>query len=339
MTESVDVQTSSGLSYARWRYTSPASPDYADNEALIERFSEWVNKPAYAIFERLVPKPRSRIREIEYCARRVPKRGDPVYCKRTLARFLATKDFMTTQNPRSGQSRTRMVWATLTYDLEPDETWLRVSTDYNRFISGIRSYYKCKVSAIRVYESMKNGRAHIHALLVFPEGRSFKTFVYRKKGNKYPSHLLDEVHVREYDYSKREYVLLSEKQHPFKRFWPHGFSDFEGVYDTERAMGYLTKYLSKALRQGYSAKQYLTLALMWVHRKRMFGISQDINSSSGWISSFHQVSLTGDNLETWNYLGCVTCSVLLDGLLIHDVRWSDIGYGWRIVELVVNHDN
>lgn len=118
----------------------------------------------------------------------------------------------------------RHVFITLTYsrDVQIQESWKKVSKDYNRFIQRLRlKPYNTSYNYIRVIEQHRDGYPHIHCIIQHPTRAVFRiTF------DRYVDRVL---------------------RKSWKARWPHGFSDVRAIKTAGRtgSFFYLLKYLSK----------------------------------------------------------------------------------------------
>jgi len=302
---------------------------------LISRFIDWFSYTEYLIFKGT----HVHTYESRFKAVKSSKRGNDVYHWRVKKRFEDLEDLpghhFFDYKDRSKRHKTRCLFVTLTYRrfLNPDSFWggrwtiklsksgnsyiahekrcLCVSCCYNRFITRLRRKYG-NVSAIRVWESHKDGVPHVHVVLLF-EDHEFETFFHNG-------------------------VWRVQGKHELERYWEFkgqglGFIDVEAISNTKGAIRYITKYLNKlhkwsidnidvskvvegpnseyqptSLKSLESKASVFTLALMWGYRKRAFSISGNFidlirrmhNSN---FSVVGQVDLSGDPVWIWKLEG------------------------------------
>lgn len=241
-------------------------------------YLDWVNETEYLVLGNYDPLEGYT----EFVGVKASKRGNDVYAKRVRDRWaplmeLPDVHFFDYKN-RSKNHLTRALFVTLTYDPKGKtigEAWEEVGEDYNRFITRARKVYG-GIQVARVWESMKNGYPHIHAIMLF-ETKEFTAF-----------HHGDAWRV--------------QGKHDIAEMWSHGFSDVEALSSTKGGFTYIAKYLGKLHELGHvsnpsapmdveygengsnlgkliSRASVLTLALMWVHRKRAFSISGELSES------------------------------------------------------------
>lgn len=283
----VVVQSSGGLSGARYAY------DYTGDEAeLVESYLTWVDRPVYIVSEDL-RNPGS------YKTFRAAKRGDSFYCHKTLNRWDDLADGIQDDDYHVGHSMTGAVWVTLTYADQQDENWIKISADFNRFISALRKRYG-KIDVVRTWESHESGMAHGHGILLFREKR-FKTFRYNE-------------------------VWRLEAKDELAECWTRGNSDWQGIYDLGGMLGYLKKYMRKFLQHEVKHSTR-NLAKLWVYRKRTFSVSRRLdramsNSNRSLLRKNGQMTLDGELLEEENWeLRCVVSSMVdLTKVRILDVK-------------------
>ena len=276
-----------------------------DFDELIHLFLTWALYVEYLIFRR----DHMYTEEKQYIAVKSAKRGNDVYSYRTQRRFeglekLPDVVFFDVKD-RSLIHSTRMLFITLTYrrDISLYNAWKRrVSEDWNRFITGLRKRYG-KINYVRVFESQRDGFPHIHVILIFEE-REFTAFHHRSGWR-----------IRE------KYELM--------RNWGWGFSDVRAMYSFRGGLRYLKKYLTKDIAGEIEVdgdldvdevfrvvkgserayRRVLTVALLWIFRKRSFSISGGIRdfivsvSADGRRGSLIQVDLDGSPVWRWVLVG------------------------------------
>lgn len=234
-----DRNSDISLSRALSQYASSG-----DLEGLASDFLEWSRVPMFMIF-------RSRTTG---ALKIVPsaRRGNKAYAHRVRSRLRDLRTRLLSMERYCGKSRTRTLFFTLTYrrDVSLQEAWMRVAKDWNIFTTRLRKEFG-KVSYVRVFEAHCDAYPHVHAVLFFHD-RDFG--IQGKRGRyrlvRYPSF--------------------------FKELWPHGFSDISGVEVLLRLMNYIFgTYFGK----GHLATEQnaLGLAMMWIHRKRVFSVSRDLD--------------------------------------------------------------
>lgn len=154
---------------------------------------------------------------------------------------------------RSKRQKSRVLSITLTYrrDGRIDTAWEDVGVDYNRWISVLRRKYG-KIHVLRSWEAQKDGYPHIHCVLYF-EDVEFETFFYNG-------------------------VWRVDAKRMLSKNWRWGFADVFALSDLEAGVGYVVKYLTKVHRTVvdgiFERKSVLTLAMMWIFKKRAFSLSR-----------------------------------------------------------------
>lgn len=189
---------------------------------------------------------------------------------------------------RSKRHQTKVLFITLTYrrDGRIDTAWEDLGVDYNRWISALRRRYG-KIQVLRAWEAQKDGYPHIHCVLFF-EDIEFETFFYNGKWR------ID---------AKR---ILSKN-------WHWGFADVFALSDLGAGVGYVVKYLTKVHRTvvdgRFDRKSVLTLAMMWIFKKRAFSLSRGFEAlvveeeEKEERRYVGQVDLEGNPIFTWILVG------------------------------------
>ena len=244
----------------------------------VSTYLQWVRQVVYLVMAKYDP----FVGFVGYRAHKASKRGNDVYARRikkAWASLMELPDVLFfNYKDRSKTHLTRAFFITLTYNPQGKtigEAWEEVGEDWNRFITRARKKYG-GIQCARVWESMKNGYPHIHAIMLF-DTREFIAF-----------HRKDAWRVR--------------GKHDIAEMWAHGFSDVEALSSTKGGFHYVAKYLGKLHELGHvsnpstpmdveygengsnlgkliSRASVLTLSLMWVHRKRAFSISGELAES------------------------------------------------------------
>lgn len=256
-----------------------------DQEKIVDCYQQWVNQPLYYILK----KHSDFEDQQEFIALRARKRGDNKYERETTLRFKAVVDNIKGINVRTGRKDTGALLISCTYQDNTPANWKRISGDWNLFISRVRKRYG-KCHCVRIWEAHQSGLPHLHALLLFAE-HSFPSFVFRSK------------------------VRIEDKDE-FAALWPHGFTDVQGVYNAKGAIGYLAKYLKKMLKLELKGST-ITLAMLWFHRKRMYGISKYISDLIP-----HK---RNSNSETWSFVGICASHVDLEIMWIEFAEKTEKG--------------
>jgi hypothetical protein len=226
---------------------------------LVSKYREWVDFDEYLVLKK------ENVWTFETegkLAIKLSKRGNDVYAARIQKRvdaLLELADKYGSTPAVSSDKWTHVLEMDLTYDpnlCSRDQAWIRIGEEYNRFIQACRGRYG-KIQAVRTWEAFKNGYPHVHALLVF-EDYAWRVFQYHGK-------------------------LRIRGKHELENLW-HSFIDVQSPYDLEGAIGYAVKHVMKvhsrevSLEYGHDdvgdySHHDLTLALLWLFRKRAFSIS------------------------------------------------------------------
>lgn len=293
-------------------------------------YLEWVRDTEYLILGKYDPLEGY----VEFVGVKASKRGNDVYAKRVRDRWaplMKLPDVHFFNYKDQGRNHlTRALFVTLTYAPKGKtigEAWESVGEDWNRFITRARKEYG-GVQVARVWESMKNGYPHIHAIMLF-DTKEFNAFHHNEAWRVYGKSDL-------------------------AKMWDHGFSDVEALSSTKGGFHYVAKYLGKLHELGHvpnpsapkeleygelgsnlgkltSRASVLTLSLMWIHRKRAFSISGELSDSiralhnSNQDSDFYallQVDLDGgappERVTRWVLCGFFAGELIKGG----KVRWS-----------------
>ncbi|MHA1410204.1 MAG: rolling circle replication-associated protein [Candidatus Odinarchaeia archaeon] len=269
-------------------YRALLSFDNPDLEKIIDAFIYWSTFVEYLIFR----KENIYAYKKEYKAVKAAKRGNDVYSWRLSKRlkhvYELPKNVFFNYKDRNRKQSTKVVFVTLTYARnEPlDVLWEEVGKDYNRWISALRRRYG-KISVLRCWEAQRDGYPHIHCVLLF-HGCGFQTFFYNGKWR---------------IFKKREIAEL----------WRWGYSDIFALYSLGAGVGYVLKYVTKVnnalLTEKVDRKLVLSLALMWIFRKRAYSVSKDFGSDlveeeeKEEVSPHGQVDLEGKSIYKWYLVG------------------------------------
>ena len=259
---------------------------------LVQIYERWKAQDEYlhlAVFEG-----DKKIKEIAVLA---SKRGNRVYVSRVKKRILPLLRLDLPQGNRSW-NRTKLLFVTLTYDTKlcsPAEAWLSISKEYNRWITNLRKKFG-KVYALRVFECTRQGYPHVHVLLLFEEVE-FLFFLLNGK-----------------------FRIPREFRDRIRQGW-HSFVDVEAVVSPRQAIAYTIKYLLKVHGGSVEGKTpweisqegvSRTLALLWIHKKRGYSLSQDLERAIADLiakpctTQTLQLTLEGEKLQRWVFLGVKT---------------------------------
>ncbi len=261
---------------------SYADPDL---ERIIEAFTYWSSFVEYLVFRR----ENIHTFEKDYRMAKAAKRGNDVYSAKLRKRLshlynLPQVEFFDYKD-RSRIHKTRAIFVTLTYrrDLRLYEAWEQIGSDFNRWKSAVTKAFG-KVDIIRCWEAQANGYPHIHCVIVFHESE-FETFFYNGK------------------WRIKEKELLTS-------YWRWGFSDMFAMYSLGAGVGYVMKYVTKVndalLVEKRNQKDVLSLALLWIFRKRAFSVSRGFGFFLVEVkddSPRGQVDLEGKSIYKWYLVG------------------------------------
>jgi len=261
---------------------SYAEPDL---ERIIEAFIYWSTFVEYLVFRR----ENIHTHEKEYKMAKAAKRGNDVYSAKLRKRLnhlykLPQIQFFDYKD-RSKRQRTKAVFFTLTYarNLRLDEAWEYIGSDFNRWISAMRKRYG-RIDIIRCWEAQNDGYPHIHCILIF-HNVDFETFFYNGKWR------------------------LSTKCE-LEKLWAWGFSDMFALYSLGAGVGYVMKYVTKVnnalLAEKRNQKDVLSLALLWIFRKRAFSVSKGFGLFLVEVKDvrpYGQVDLEGKTIYRWYLVG------------------------------------
>jgi len=267
-------------------YRALLSYDKPDLRAVKEYFVEWSKFDEYLIFR----KENVYTSKKEWKAVKAAKRGNDVYAWRLKKRLEHLKSIPDVNffnyKDRSRRHKTGAMFVTLTYkrDERLDVIWDEVGSDYNRWITGLRRKFG-KIDVLRAWEAHGDGYPHIHCVLLFEE-TEFETFFYNGK-----------------------WRIL--RRDDISRNWHFGFVDVLALSSIRAGVSYVVKYLTKAHRalieKKADKKHVLTLALMWIFKKRAFsvsrGFSELIKKMSCKLKSLGQVDLEGNSIYRWVLVG------------------------------------
>ena len=271
-----------------WLYRALLSYSQPDLEFIKGAFIHFALFVEYLIFRR----ENLYTYEKEWKAVKASKRGNDVYAWRLNKRLKPLKSLpklqFFSQKNRSKRHKTKILFITLTYrrDIRLDIAWESVGLDFNRWISGLRRKFG-KIHVLRAWEAQRDGNPHIHCVLYFEE-YEFQTFFYH---GKWRINLKKEI----------------------ARNWHWGFSDIFALHSLGAGVGYVIKYLTKVhdalLQEKYDDHSVLTLAMMWIFRKRAYSISRgfehlsDDEEQDEKRTITGQVDLKGDPIYRWFLVG------------------------------------
>lgn len=223
--------------------------NWIDLDELREIFDAWVSHDEGFVIQSTDTTTFKKITVGVKCA----KRGNDVYrwrvknSLRDLEELTYLSD-LTFFNKGDIQPKTRCLFVTFTYDIKrcsKDKAWENIGVEWNRCLSWLRRRYG-PLSCFRAWEAFENGYPHIHAIIFFREAE-FDVF-----------------------YDKADQPRIQAKGN-IEGSW-HSFIDVTAVQSLGSSMRYLVKYLSK-VHNREEVKHTTTLAMMWLYRKRAFGLS------------------------------------------------------------------
>ncbi len=266
-------------------YRALLSYENPDLDKIIDDFIYWSKFVEYLIFR----KENIYTYEKEYKAVKASKRGNDVYSWKLDKRLkhlynLPQIEFFNFKD-RGREQFTRAIFITLTYARNErlDVLWEEVGKDYNRWVSAMKRRYG-KISIIRCWEAQQDGYPHIHCVLLFHE-TEFKTFLYNGKWR------------------------ISQKRE-LEELWKWGYSDLFALYSLGAGVGYVLKYVTKVnnvlLTEKIDRKLVLSLALMWIFKKRAFLVSKDFGLFLVEVKDdrpHDQVDLEGKSIYKWYLVG------------------------------------
>jgi len=265
-----------------------AFSEVPDLNELVSVYSEWQNQAEYMI----LAKPEKH----KFIAVKCSKRGNDVYDHRIEVRFSALdgvaeilgNDRIFDINEANPQ--TNVLFLTLTYDTKlcnRSDAWVEIGKQWNSYVSSLRSKYG-EISILRAWEGFKNGYPHIHAIAIFKD-TEFDVFEQQQTN------------------SKSTYRIQQKQE--FEKYW-HSYVDVIAVSSMGGAIRYLTKYLRKT--HGKYSEPNVTQALLWIHQKRSFSMSQDFVDSFRLVykhlhnssATYDQLDLFGEIIEDkWQFVG------------------------------------
>ena len=222
-------------------------------DMLVNIFDAWVSDSEGLVLQYNDPHTFEKTNIAVKCA----KRGNDVYRWRVKESLRKLED-LTYQNEirffKKGdlKPKTKCVFFVLTYDTKRcsmKEAWENVGVEFNRFMSWLRRRFG-EASCFRTWEAFDNGYPHINAIVFFRE-REFSVW-----------------------WDKASTSRIQEKRE-FEGGW-HSFIDVEAVENLGSSFRYLLKYVWKVHNResgSRDVKHDKTLSLMWLYRKRAFGLS------------------------------------------------------------------
>ena len=275
---------------------------------VVESYQTWVSQDEYLLLQRTIIEPSvnaSTKWDSQFIAVKCSKRGNDVYLYRvqkSLSDVLDNLSDISFFNAKerdlmSKNIKTPLVSVTLTYDTKRCslyEAWENIGKEFDRWISNLRKEFGRITIIIRTWEAFQNGYPHVNAILLFHD-MDFNVFRYRSK------------------------LRIREKA-AFSEHW-HSYVDVQALSNIKTSVRYITKYITKDL---FSEKATLTLAMLWLFRKRSFSMSRDFESMVRRLDSpmhnSYQVSLSGEKVSeiVWHFIGIFSSY----DLKINEKVWS-----------------
>lgn len=285
-------------------YSENTEDSYRIKSDLLRTYRMWKDTDEYIAFEKGYEGIDPFCQSVTYVSSgegmvaKSSKRGNDVYRNRISKRLQPLLDYTTSHRDYdfSRNTHTRAIFLTLTFDangyyggkpLSMGEAWDSLSSDWNIFITRLRQIYG-EVSVFRVYEVFRSGYPHIHAVILFKD-KSFRVI-------------------------GKEDIPTSEFKN-IDKLW-HSNIRISSIRNTGKAIGYLTKYLTKAI----STDQHeFCLAMLWIKGKRSYSISGDfIKTLHSLIQIMHNSKSPIDLIsylplepkEIYKYLGVIPANIL-----------------------------
>ena len=233
--------------------------------ALVDNYRRWLNEPTYLAFYS---------KKLDsYLFRKASKRGNDVYsfktkrCVNDRVSFLDKKEALSLCVRRVGRRRlSNVLFITLTYNpsltfWDINSAWLRISFEYNRFITGFRKKFG-GAFVIKAVQSFYNGYPHIHLVVITSKSWD----------------------VKFHSGSDARFIVGDKELERISRMW-HSFIDVRAVAPkrgesknnggSSAVKNYVLRDLLKAQVRDddRDLKDWNTLALQWLHRKQSFSVS------------------------------------------------------------------
>jgi hypothetical protein len=239
--------------------------------------------------------------ETKTIAVKCAKRGNDVYAWRVRKRLSWLKGYRGNLWSRKDKvPKAKVLFFTLTIDpkrLSLMEAWSQIDVYFQKWLRGLRNRYG-PIEYIRTWEAQRNGYPHIHGILFF-RNYAFETWLQRRKED-------------------GQLVWRISEKPEFEDF--PGFVDIRAVQSLDQVSRYIEKRILRGSEKGSEEDGLgnLTLALLWVYRKRSFALSKNLEAFvSDLIGNLHnltepaQRTIEGGVLEvTWICLGVFTLQEL-----------------------------
>lgn len=194
--------------------------------------------------------------ETNYMCIKASKKGNDVYKYLLKQKWKKVNELhdITFFTDRWSEKKTSMISITLTYGTARspvDAAWITHGEEWHKFLARLKQEYG-DFEFIRVWEAHKNYYPHCHAVIVF-KNHQFQAWEQKNKDG------------------SRKYRISDHDTAKIGSFW-HSFVDISAVSSTGKALGHLSKYLTKDLM---SEKGDITNAMTWLHRKQTYAISHN----------------------------------------------------------------
>lgn len=239
-----------------------------DLQGLIAYFEAWRDFPEYMVLQNKDLEKE----KITAIAVKCSKRGNDIYQKRLKKRLDWMNEaedvrFFEDEDISEGLATTKMIFFTLTWGTRLCslwDAWNCVGSDYNRWISRLRSIDP-GLSVLRVWQDFANGYPHIHGVILFDNLDLHVAFKQEE------TVLHGETHT----------VYRIREKELFEGSW-HSFVDIAAVHSLRGALSYCKRYLTREISRGANvalpmyeggSQSCQGLALMWIFRKRSFAVS------------------------------------------------------------------
>lgn len=196
---------------------------------------------------------------------------------------------------KRGFKTTNLIHCSNTYAWRSWETFMRISEDTNLFLSNLRKQYG-KIEYLRVYETQKDGTAHVHLLILFLE-HDFKI-------RKNPEGTLPNGHKRKGGWGIHEKAKIA-------KHWKQGHMDVTAVINFEKQSNYLSSYLQKSMGS-LRERDIESHALQLLYSNQTYHCPtskriDDLLTEYGIDLKVNSVIQTNDN-ESYIYMGYLTTS-------------------------------
>ena len=231
----------------RWKFIRSAYfSNFIDTDKVVDLYQKWRDQQEYLWLDGFDIQGEYVKSLFVKCS----KRGNDVYKSRLKTKF----SFLNNLDPiyffgEWGRKCTPMIFVTLTVDSKKydiDQAWDQISMELHLFESKLRQKYGSFVK-FRVWESHESGFPHAHIVYYFHD-KWFQAFKHKDK-----------------------YRITTKHKDTISNYWSMGNVDVQAVQDTHGAFSEVQKYITKNI---WSKKGDLTNAMICLHRKQMYWISQ-----------------------------------------------------------------